>query len=113
MILKIIKRKTQNPKKLTFPNIIKLTCSTCNVIIDNVIIKHKIYEGKTVCEECYYYFQECDINNNTNTCCNDGCNEDNTDNTNNTNNIDSNNFTNFDDFFMSIINKLEVEKKKY
>ena len=98
------KETNKNSIILTFPNIIKFTCTFCNVLIDNVYIKQKIYGGKIVCETCYYCITDKEIednniikdaNNTDNTCCNSL----------------NNKFKNFDDFFSSIINKLETETK--
>ena len=93
------KETNKNSIILTFPNIIKFTCTSCNVLIDNIYIKQKIYGGKIVCETCYYCITDKEIENNNiikdanntdNTCCNSL----------------NNKVKNFDDFFSSIINKL-------
>ena len=130
-----INNTDKTPKKLTYPNIIKLSCTSCNSIIDNIIIKPQIYEGKTVCEECYYYFKDNENNQDDdednqdedkNGEDNKDEDEDKNDKNNKNDKNDKNNKNNikirenliipinnnlFDDFFSSIINNLENDKK--
>ena len=124
------KKNNKNKKPIKKP--INLICTNCNLIIDD-ISTHKIYEDTVLCEYCYYIIngeyeedeeqedeedeadvdnedqedEEDDANNEDKSnkrikndninCCNDN---------NKTNYISSN----FDEFFSSIINKLEMDK---
>ena len=100
-----IKEHKNISKRLSFPNNITLKCSSCKVSIDNFLIKHKIYDGKNFCNKCF----ELLLDNKQNNEDNDEENEDNEDNIlkccdgDNTN---TNTNLNFDDYFSSLINKL-------
>jgi len=100
-------------KNVSFPNNIPLKCSNCKICIDNIIIKHKIYDGKNLCDKCYEIFLE-DENEIDNPKCCENNNILDFDNyfSSIINNLNSkecdNTITNFDDFYISLINKFKL-----
>jgi hypothetical protein len=100
-----IKEHKNISKRLSFPNNITLKCSSCKVSIDNFLIKHKIYDGKNFCNKCFELLLDNKQNNEDND--EEDNNEDNEDNILKCCDGDNTNTNlSFDDYFSSLINKL-------